>query len=274
MSVITEPVRRTQRTDSVPRWTVVAGQECKDLWAGGRGPVLLLAYSLLLSAMMWLSATNSALNFLEQREAVNLTVQVALSVGVLLTLLVSADAISGERERGTLEALLLTPVSRRAIVAGKLFAAITLWLGCLVVALPYLWVLGRGVAIAGQAALLAFCVGTLVAVGLSCVGLLISACTASNKTSLAFSLLLLFVLFAPTQVPALPKTGFGEVLLRANPIGSALHYITQQLLTPQSSWTHDLSYLLSPALIALFVGGALMATAPRIVKLTTGVSAG
>jgi ABC-2 type transport system permease protein len=48
-------------------------------------------------------------------------------VGVLVTLLVSADAIRRERERGTLESLLLTLVSGRAIVLGKLVAALTLW---------------------------------------------------------------------------------------------------------------------------------------------------
>ncbi|WP_020391915.1 ABC transporter permease [Kribbella catacumbae] len=250
---------------------VVAEQESRDLWVGGRGPLLVFAFSVLLSAMTYLAATNRAMNFLEQREAVNLTVQVSLTVGVLLTLLVSADAISGERERGTLEALLLTPVSRRGIVGGKLVAALTLWLACLVVTVPYLWVLGRGVAVAGQAALLTLIVGTLVAVGLGGLGLLISALTSSNKTSLASSLLLLLVLFAPTQLPALPKTGIGEALVRVNPIGSSLHYVSQVLVN-RRSWTYDLSYLLSPALLAVVVCGVLIATSPRIVKLTAGVS--
>ncbi|QNE17000.1 ABC transporter permease subunit [Kribbella qitaiheensis] len=250
--------------------TVIAEQESRDLWIGGRGPLLLFAFSVLLSAMTYLAATNRAMNFLEQREAVNLTVQVSLSVGVLLTLVVSADTISGERERGTLEALLLTPVSRRSIVSGKLLAALTMWLACLVVTVPYLWVLGRGVAVAGQAALLTLIVGTLVAAGLGGLALLISACTNSNKTSLAFSLLLLLVLFAPTQLPALPRTGFGDVLVRINPIGSALHYISQ-ILVNRRSWTYDLGYLLSPALLAVLVAGVLIVTAPRIVQLTGGV---
>jgi ABC-2 type transport system permease protein len=251
--------------------TVIAEQESRDLWIGGRGPLLVFAFSVLLSAMTYLAATNRAMNFLEQRESVNLTVQVALSVGVLLTLVVSADAISGERERGTLEALLLTPVSRRGIVGGKLVAALTLWLACLVVTVPYLWVLGRGVAVAGQAALLTLIVGTLLAVGLGGLGLLISALTSSNKTSLASSLLLLLVLFAPTQLPALPKTGIGELLVRVNPIGSGLHYVSQVLVN-RRSWTYDLSYLLSPALLAVVVCSVLIATGPRIVKLTAGVS--
>jgi ABC-2 type transport system permease protein len=254
------------------RWWVVAGQECRDLWIGGRGPALVFAFSMLLSAMTYLSATNRAMNFLEQREAVNLTLQVAFAVGVLLTLVISADAISGERERGTLESLLLTPVSRRAIVAGKLFAATTLWFACLLVGLPYLWVLGRGVAVAGSASLLALSIGTLVAVGLSCLGLLISAIAGSNKVSLAVGLLVLLVLFAPTQVPALPKTGFGDVLLRVNPIGSALHYVSLVLVN-RHGWTQDLSYLVSPVAVAVLAGGVLITLGPRIVRLTGGVSA-
>jgi ABC-2 type transport system permease protein len=251
-------------------WNVVAEQESRELWIGGRGPVLVFGFSVLLSAMTYLAATNQAMNFLEQREAVNLAVQVGLAVGVLLTVVVSADAISGERERGTFEVLLLTPVSRRAIVVGKLAAASTMWLACLVVMLPYLWVLGRGVAGAGQAALLALVVGTLVAVGLGGVGLLLSAWTNSNKTSLAAGLLLLLVLFAPTQLPALPKTGIGEVITRVNPIGSALHYISQ-ILVSRRTWTQDLSYLASPATVALIVTGVLILGGPRLVHLTAGL---
>ena len=251
-------------------WRVVAGQESRDLWVGGRGPLLVFAFSVLLSAMTYLAATNRAMNFLEQREAVNLTVQVALSVGVLLTLVVSADAVSGERERGTLEALLLTPVSRRALVGGKLFAAVTLWLACLAVVVPYLWVLGRGVAVAGQAALLVLGVGTLLAAGLGGLGLLISVCTGSNKTSLAFSLLLLLVLFAPTQLPALPRTGYGDLVVRVNPIGSGLHYISQ-VLVARRGWTYDISYLISPVVIAVVVCGVLVVAGPRLVKLHAGV---
>lgn len=250
-------------------WTVVARQESRDLWIGGRGPVLVFGFSVLLSMITYLAATNRAMNFLEQREAVNLTAQVGLAVGVLLTVVAGADAISGERERGTLEGLLLTPVSRRAIVVGKLAAASTMWLGCLVVTLPYLWVLGRGVAGATQAAVLALTVGTLVAVGLGGVGMLFSGWTNSNKTSLACGLLLLLVLFAPTQLPALPKTGFGQLLTRINPIGSALHYISQVLVS-RRPWTHDLSYLAAPVVVALLVLVVVVAAGPRLVRLTAG----
>jgi ABC-2 type transport system permease protein len=253
---------------------VVAEQESRDLWTSGRGLILLFLFSILLSAVTYLTSTNQALNFLEQRESVNLVLQLAVAVGVLVTLVVSADGISGERERGTLESLLITPVSRRSIIAGKLIAALTMWFATFLVTVPYVWVLARGVGILGEALALGFCIGTLVAVGLGSIGLLISGVCSSNKTSIAASIFLLLILFAPTQLPSgLPQGWFFEVLLRANPIASALAYISSMLVEGHG-WTQDLSYLITPLLTAIIAGGALVLAGPRLVRLTPGVNAG
>ncbi len=255
-------------------WLVVAEQECRDLWTSGRGLILLFLFSVLLSAVTYLTSTNLALNFLEQRESVNLVLQFAVAVGVLATLIVSADGISGERERGTLETLLVTPVSRRSIIAGKLIAALTLWFATFLISIPYLWVLGREVGILGPALALGCCVGTLLAIGLGSIGLLISAACNSNKTSIVASIFLLLILFAPTQLPSgLPQGGFFEVLLRANPVASGLTYISS-LLVEGHSWTQDLSYLITPLLTAIIAGGALILAGPRLVRLTRGVNGG
>ncbi|MFL6186623.1 MAG: ABC transporter permease, partial [Actinomycetes bacterium] len=124
---------------------VVAERELRDLWLAGRGLPLLLAYSVLLSVTSYLVAANQALNFLEQREAVSLTLQVAVAVGALLVLLGAADSVSGERERGTLESLLLSPAPRRALIIGKGVAALSLWAAAWAVSVPYVWYLARGV---------------------------------------------------------------------------------------------------------------------------------
>jgi len=253
-------------------WRVVAEQESRDLWVSGRGPLLVLAFSLLLSVVTYLAATNQVLNFLEQREAVNLTLQIAVAVGVLVTLVVSADAISGERERGTLESLLLTPVSRRAIVIGKLTASLSIWYAAFLVSVPYIWVLGRGLSLVAQALLLGLLVGTLLAVALAALGLLISAASNSNKVSLSASLFLLFALFAPTQLPTSSLHAWlGDILVRINPVASALHYLTE-VLVKGHSWPMDLSYLVSPVLTAILAGGALFITGPTVVRLVGGVS--
>jgi ABC-2 type transport system permease protein len=233
---------------------------------------LLFMFSVLLSVVTYLTATNQALNFLEQREAVALTLQVAVAVGVLVTLVLSADAISGERERGTLESLLLTPVSRRALVIGKLVATVSVWLVTFVVSVPYVWLLGHGVSIVAEAVLLGLVVGTMVAVGLAALGVLISAVSGSNKVSLAVSLFLLLALFAPTQLPGgLPQGWIFDVLLGLNPVASALHYLGVVLVSGHG-WTQDLSYLTSALATVVVVGGALIVTAPRIVRLHGGVS--
>jgi ABC-2 type transport system permease protein len=260
-------------SEGQPGWLVVAEQECRDLWASGRGLILLFLFSVLVSAVAYLTSTNLALNFLEQRESVNLVLQFAVAVGVLATLVVSADGISGERERGTLETLLVTPVSRRSIIIGKLIAALTLWFATFLISIPYLWVLGRDVGILGPALALGFGVGTLLAVGLGSIGLLISAASNSNKTSVGASIFLLLILFAPTQLPSgLPQGWFFEALLRANPVASGLAYISS-LLVEGHSWTQDLSYLITPLLTAIIAGGALVLAGPQLVRLTRGVTA-
>lgn len=246
---------------------VVARQECRDLWLSGRAPLLLFAYALLLSAMTYLTAENALLNFLEQREAVDVTLQVAIAVGALATLLVAADAVSGERERGTLEGLLLTPAPRRAILFGKLAAALTLWPACFAVAAPYVVVVGRGVAVAGPGLLLGFVVGTVVAVALAAGALVVSLLSGSNKTSVAVSLLVLLVLFAPTQLPSgAPQGGAFDVLLRVNPVAAPLHYVSSVVVSGHG-YERGLSYLASPLVLGVVALGVLVVAGQRLLRL-------
>lgn len=243
---------------------VVAGQELRDLWLGGRALVLTLALSLLLSVVSYLVATNQALNFLEQRESVNLTLQVAVAVGALLALLAAADTISGERERGTLESLLVTPISRQRLVAGKLAAALSLWVGAFAVTIPYVWYLGRGVGVVGEALAAGLIVGTLVAVFLASLGVLISTFSRSNRVSLSVSLLILLALFAPTQFPTGAQKGWAaDLLLRVNPLTAGEHYIGK-IVVSSNSWSNDASWLLSPVLGAVLFAAAAIAAARSI----------
>jgi ABC-2 type transport system permease protein len=253
-------------------WIVVTGQELRDLWLGGRGLVLSFALSLLLSVIAYLVATNQALNFLEQRETVNLTLQVAIAVGALLALLAAADTVSGERERGTLESLLVTPVSRLEITLGKLLGALSLWLAALVITVPYVWFLGRGVGLVGEALASGFVVGTLVAIFLASFGVLVSVFAASNRVSLSLSLVVLLALFVPTQLPSSAQQGWaGDLLLRLNPLTAAEHYVGK-IVTNGHAWSQDVSWLLSPALAAVVFTAAALVAGARFTGLRGGAS--
>jgi ABC-2 type transport system permease protein len=252
-------------------WPAVVEQELRDLWVGGRGLALGLAFSVLMSVVAYLVATNHALNFLEHRETVNLTLQVAVAVGALLTLLAGADAVSGERERGTLESLLLTPASRLGITAGKLLSALTLWLAAFAIALPYVWFLGRGVGVVGDAAATGALVGTLLALGLASLGILISVFAGSNRISLSLSLFLMLALFVPTQLPSSAQKGWlGDSLLRVDPITAGEHYVGK-IVVDGHGWSEDVVWLLSPAIAAVVLTAAAVAAGSRM-RLPAGIS--
>lgn len=254
------PVRRPGR------WGVVAGQELRDLWIAGSGPLLTVAFGALLGVVSYLVATNQALNFLEQRESVDLVLQVAMAVGALLALIGGASAISGERERGTLESLLLTPASRAHIAAGKLAGALSLWAAALLVTIPFVWFLGRGVGIVGRALVAGAVVGTLVAVALASLGFLVSVVAATSRAALAASLFLLLALYAPTQLPTGARKGtVGDVLLRADPLTAGEHYV-HGIVVQDRGWGDELDWLASPAILSVGLAVAAVA-AGRAVRL-------
>ena len=253
-------------------WPIVTGQELRDLWLAGRGLLLALAFSVLLSLIAYLVATNRALNFLEQRESVNLTLQVAIAVGALLALLAAADTISGERERGTLESLLLTPASRLQLTVGKLLGALSLWFAAFALTVPYIWFLGRGVGLVGDALATGALVGTLLAVFLASLGVLVSVFAGSNRVSLSLSLFLLLALFAPTQLPSSAQKGWaGDLMLRANPLTAGEHYVGK-VVVDGHPWSQDVSWLVSPVAAALICAAAALVAGARFIRLNGGAS--
>ena len=251
---------------------LVLEQELRDLWLGGRALPLSFAFSLLLSVISYLVATNRGLNFLEQRETVNLTLQVAVAAGALLVLLAAADTISGERERGTLESLLLTPCSKLDLTAGKLAGALSLWLAAFVITIPYVVFLGRGVGIAGDALAAGMVVGTLLAVFLASLGTLISVFSSSNRGSLSVSLFVLLALYVPTQLPSSAQSGWaGDLLLRLNPVTAGEHYIGRVVVNGRA-WSEDASWLLSPTICAIVFCALTLGAGARYTRLRGGAS--
>jgi ABC-2 type transport system permease protein len=250
-------------------WGVVAEQELRDLWLSGKGLAMMLGYALLMSTSTYLVASNQELNFLEQREAVSLMLKLAVTVGGLMVVLVASDAVSGERERGTLESLLLTPAPRRSILVGKGIAALSVWVGAFALSAPYIWWIGRDVGTFGIALAGLLIVGTLLALALTGVGLIITTFSQSNGLSLAISLLLLLALYAPNQMPAEATRGWaGEMVQRLDLFSAGLLYLERLIINAhplaQDGWLLVVPVcwaVLFPA-AALVVGGRLALT-PR-----------
>lgn len=245
-------------------WRIIARQELADLWLGSKGLSVLFGFTLLLAVLSYAASADAGINLLDARESVGIVVQTSIALGTLAALVVSADAISGERERGTLEALLVTPVARRHVVVGKLLAATTMWVASLLVALPFVAVLADGPGVAFDAVAALVVAGALVAAALTALGLAVSSIAMSNRVSLAASVAVLLLLAAPSQLPAVKANGaLGSVLIKANPVSAGLQ-LSNNVLVKQQAWAEQWSYLVSPVIAAVVLTGLAIALSSRL----------
>lgn len=251
---------------ATPGWVVVALRELAALWRGGRLLILLIPFSLVLSAMSYLLATNEELNLIPPKEMVLLVLQTALAVSILISLIIGANAISSMRESGTLESLLVTPVSRRQILLGKYLAALSPWPVIVVICVPYAAILAPSIQFLWYSLLVLALVGTLLVLLAAGFGLLVSIYSNSNKSSLSISLVVLLLSLSFTQLPGATQTGnIGRLFKRINPMESSWHFMEKVLVNnrtiaemtsftgPEGNWL--LSPLLLTGLVLLLLFG-------------------
>lgn len=183
-----------------PTWWIVCWRELRDLWVGGKALTLILIYAVLLGIYSYMLAANAEVNLLPLREMILEMVKASIAVGLFICLIIAADSFSGERERGTLETVLLTPASRRQIAAGKFLAAVSPWPVALLIAIPYWAVLSKGDPVFGQALLWGSVLGCVLTPAVAGLGMLVSIWCNSNKTSMLVSLCLYLLLLLPTEL--------------------------------------------------------------------------
>lgn len=235
-------------------WQVILTTELHRLWLGWWGPLLLFLFSLFLSAYIVLLAVDPEINVLSQHKMLDQTIQITVFMGIIAVLLLGTASISGERDQRTLEGLLLTPVPRGQLVIGKLLAILSLWLGMLPIAIPYLALVGRGTDVVMASLMLLIIPGSLL-VGLSAgVGVLISGLSPTNLVSFAAAFGLILLLAAPAQLPASVKDlPFVHWFIVSNPITAVASY--QSAVIDSGMWTEGVGLLLSPLIaLALAVG--------------------
>ena len=250
---------------AVVGWWLVAKRELTDLWLGGRAMIFLLLFSILLGITSFLLASNNELRLLPPQEMLFLIVQISMVVSLFISLLIGADSISGERERATLEGLLLVPTSRRQIVVGKFLAAMSIWPAALLIATIHLAILSPNGRIFNQALLLGASLGTLLVVGFTAFGVLVSLGSISNRTSLFVSLFVAVLFLMPTQFPGTAQTGFmGRFVKRINPMES-VNQILEKMLVNNRTFAEMASWLAAPVIFTLLTVGLLFwFAAPRL----------
>lgn len=241
-----------------PGWWVVFTRELADHWIGGKALGLVLFFCVMVAGAAMLQAVISVDDPIPPREMIFSALGLAISFGLVMGLVIGADSLSGERERGTLEALLLTPMSRRHIVAGKFLAAVSVWPVAMVVTAPYLTVLAQGDDALGPALRWGVVLGSLLAAAFAGLGMLVSFWSNANKTSLTVSLTLYLLCFLPTQMPSGAQKGFmGYLLKRVNPI-EAVNQFLENVIVNNRTPHQMMPWLRGPAVFAVLVLGLLL----------------
>lgn len=243
------------RTPAV--WWIVFRREIHELWVGGKAPILLLVYTLLLGIMTYVMASNSELSLIPPQEMVYETLKGAFAYSLFILMVVGADAISGERERATLESLLLTPTSRRQIVIGKFLACVSPAPAALLICIPYLHAISQGNPVFGQAVIWGLVTGALLIPAFAGIGMLASFWSNSNKSSYFVALAFYVLFMAPTTLPGRAQTGvMGALLQQANPIASTYHF-QSKILVNNRTFAEFWPWLVAPAILSLLVFGLL-----------------
>lgn len=216
---------------SRPVWTLVLTQELRELWVGGRALNLLILFSVLMSGTAFLLATNSELSLATPRLAMVTMLQSAITFGLFIGLIVAAESVSGERERATLEPLLLTPADRRQVVLGKYVAALSPWPVAMLLAIPYIVVLAQGDVALDIALMWGAVLGTLLVASFTGIGLLASIWSGSSRSSLFVALLVYLLALLPAQLPGeFLASPAGAVVQALIPLESVRQFLNQYLV--------------------------------------------
>lgn len=242
----------------LPVWWLVFARELAELWVGGKALLLILAYSVLLGFQSYVQVKTSESSLIPPKEMVFSLLQIVFYVGGLIGLVIGADSISGERERGTLEPLLLTPASRRQIIIGKYLAGLSPWPIALLIAIPFLKMLSQGDAVFGQSLIWGGFVGSLLAIGFTGLGMLVSFLFNSNRVSFFVSLGIYLVILLPTTWPGRAVRGtVAKFFQRINPL-EGTNELLEKILVNNRPWTQYKTWLITPEIFALLMVGLLL----------------
>jgi ABC-type transport system involved in multi-copper enzyme maturation permease subunit len=254
----------------MPMWWLMFIRELTDLWIGGKALVLIFIYTIFLGVITYVIASNSELSLIPPKEMVYETIKNVMAVSLFIGLIIGADSFSGERERATLESLLLTPSSRRQIVTGKFLAAITFWPAAFLIAIPTFKILSQGDEIFGQGLFWGSLLGTILVLAYVGIGMLVSFWSNSNKTSYFVSLGIYILILVPAQLPGKAQTGvMGQFLQWVNPLAAVNHFLSKHLVN-NISLAEFWMWLESPVIITSIILGILFIYAAPGLRLENG----
>lgn len=214
---------------------LIARKEAGELLLDLRGQAWLLAMAIALSAFGLLLIGSAELSLLDNAQVVYDMTGIVTALGALLALVVGVDGIGGERERGSLVPLLLTPASRGGILLGKIGGVAAAWAVMLLLAAPNIWAVGSTGQNLWDAMAVVLLLGTPVVLGFGLLGLGLGARLDSSRAALLAGLIALLVAASPLLIgPSLRQSALGRVFDALNPFSAAVNAYDAVIIDSQS----------------------------------------
>ena len=210
-----------------------------------RGSAWIIAASLIFSLVAYLLLTDKELSLLDQGEMLFTLGEVIIALGIAMSAVSASSAISSEIESGTLESLLLTPITHRQIAIQKMFSIVTIWAILYLVSIPYLIVVASGTNLALSAVLYVGLYGTLLVTAISMISIVISWRLKSSKNSIMTTLMIVLILLAPSLFfgTSLKKTDFGLALENINPVSHVMNSMDSVLVDNEQTFLQQISHI-------------------------------
>ena len=238
----------------------IARKEAGELVLGVRGQIWLAVTTAVLSGFSLLLVGSQELSLLDNAQVVYDMAGLVTALGALLAVIAGIDAIGGERERGSLLPLLLAPVPRGSILAGKLGGPVAAWGVMLALAAPYFWAVGSTGQnlVSGMVALLVL--GTPVVLGFGFLGVALGAWMQSGRTALSVALTGLVLSASPLLLgPSLRQSAIGRIFDAVNPFSAALNGFDAVIIDSQGAITQAGHAAVAVAWLALTAWAAAAA---------------
>lgn len=235
--------------------SLVAKKEVRESLFGVRGSMWAVVSALVLSLMSYLLLTDAELSLLDQSEMLYIVTSLSVGLGMLVTGILAGDSVAGERERGTLESVLLSPIRLGSVVAGKVGAVLAGWLLIFAVSAPYILIVGAGSTVDLPAIIYTFVLGTLSVGGFAALVVGMSSLARSGRGVTLGALAIFLGMAAPTLLgTVLQKSWFGTIY-------NALSPFAQVRLSLDSVIVDKQSLLIQLPHIAALTGFAALAAA-------------
>jgi len=197
-------------------------KEIKSQALSQKGIWIYLAVTLLMSCLSVAFISVKELSLLAQSEVLVTFLKLFMAISVLLVIILGATMFSSEKEQGTLENLLLTPLSKLNIAVAKVIGILSFWLILSLLALPYIYALTFGTDLFIKVIALMYFVGLLLVCSFTCVSIAISAFLSSTKNATLLSIMVFLITALPVFLStATKKFGIAHFLDQTSPISTS-----------------------------------------------------